>query len=127
MVLSHGGVTVWQFVRTRGFVAVLHMALPVVGLPAFACGRLRQGCVHWSRYGAGAGFFFRNIDGLARHFRVHAVDLLGTGMSGKPSSRTWCLFPIQTASARTGGFSSFSTRAGLPPSSSVCSCFVQRA
>jgi len=35
-------------------------------------------------YGAGAGFFFRNLDGLARFFRVHAVDLLGTGMSGRP-------------------------------------------
>ena len=33
-------------------------------------------------YGAGAGFYFRNLDGLAQHFRVHAVDLLGTGMSG---------------------------------------------
>lgn len=33
-------------------------------------------------YGAGAGFYFRNIDGLAHHFRLHAVDLLGTGMSG---------------------------------------------
>ncbi|KAK9821605.1 hypothetical protein WJX81_005670 [Elliptochloris bilobata] len=41
-------------------------------------------------YGAGAGFYFRNIDGLAKHFRVHAVDLLGTGMSGRPrfSART---------------------------------------
>jgi pimeloyl-ACP methyl ester carboxylesterase len=34
-------------------------------------------------YGAGAGFYFRNIDGIARHFRLHAVDLLGTGMSGE--------------------------------------------
>ncbi len=33
-------------------------------------------------YGAGAGFYFRNIDSLAQHFRMHAVDLLGTGMSG---------------------------------------------
>lgn len=38
------------------------------------------------RYGAGAGFYFRNIDGLAKHFRVHAVDLLGTGMSGAPTA-----------------------------------------
>ena len=33
-------------------------------------------------YGAGSGFYFRNIDGLAKHFRLHCVDLLGTGMSG---------------------------------------------
>lgn len=33
-------------------------------------------------YGAGSGFFFRNVDGLAQHFRLHCVDLLGTGMSG---------------------------------------------
>ena len=34
-------------------------------------------------YGAGSGFYFRNIDGLAKHFRLHCVDLLGTGMSGE--------------------------------------------
>ncbi len=34
-------------------------------------------------YGAGSGFYFRNIGGLAQHFRLHCVDLLGTGMSGK--------------------------------------------
>ncbi len=33
-------------------------------------------------YGAGSCFYFRNIDGLAQHFRLHCVDLLGTGMSG---------------------------------------------
>ena len=37
-------------------------------------------------YGAGSGFYFRNIDGLAQHFRLHCVDLLGTGMSGVGSS-----------------------------------------
>ena len=35
-----------------------------------------------SGYGAGAGFFFRNLDPMADHFRIYAVDLLGTGMSG---------------------------------------------
>ena len=35
-----------------------------------------------SGYGAGSGFYFRNLDAMAQHFRVHAVDLLGTGMSG---------------------------------------------
>lgn len=33
-------------------------------------------------YGAGIGFFFRNMAALTERFRVHAVDLLGTGMSG---------------------------------------------
>jgi len=33
-------------------------------------------------YGAGAAFYFRNFDGLAQQFRLHLVDLLGTGMSG---------------------------------------------
>lgn len=36
-------------------------------------------------YGAGAGFYFRNLDGLAKQFRVHLIDLLGTGMSGTSS------------------------------------------
>lgn len=42
-------------------------------------------------YGAGAGFYFRNLDGLSQHFRTHAVDLLGTGMSGAayPASPLW--------------------------------------
>ena len=39
-------------------------------------------------YGAGSGFYFRKIGGLAQHFRLHCVDLLGTGMSGK------LLYPI---------------------------------
>jgi pimeloyl-ACP methyl ester carboxylesterase len=34
-------------------------------------------------YGAGAAFYFRNFDGLAQQFRLHLVDLLGTGMSGR--------------------------------------------
>ena len=34
-------------------------------------------------YGAGAAFYFRNFDGLAQQFRLHLVDLLGTGMSGE--------------------------------------------
>lgn len=36
-------------------------------------------------YGAGTGFFFRNLDGLAQAFRVFAVDWLGTGLSGRPA------------------------------------------
>lgn len=35
-------------------------------------------------YGAGACFFWRNIDGLAPHARLFAVDWLGTGRSGRP-------------------------------------------
>lgn len=35
-------------------------------------------------YGAGVGFFFKNFSWLTSRFRVHAVDLLGTGLSGRP-------------------------------------------
>lgn len=35
-------------------------------------------------YGAGTGFFFRNFQGLSSHFRLFAVDWLGTGLSGRP-------------------------------------------
>lgn len=42
-------------------------ALPLVFLPG---------------YGAGAAFLFRNLPSLCEHFRVYAVDPLGTGMSG---------------------------------------------
>ena len=42
-------------------------------------------------YGAGSGFYFRNIDGLAQHFRLHCVDLLGTGMSGLGTFQCSCL------------------------------------
>lgn len=48
-------------------------------------------------YGAGAGFYFRNLDGLAAHFRVHAVDLLGTGMSGAAPSPLERLMPPPAA------------------------------
>jgi hypothetical protein len=36
-------------------------------------------------YGAGLGFYYRNMDFLARNFNVHAVDWLGWGGSGRPS------------------------------------------
>ncbi|KAK9840870.1 hypothetical protein WJX74_005899 [Apatococcus lobatus] len=36
-------------------------------------------------YGAGAAFFYRNMAGLASAFKLHAVDLLGCGMSGRPT------------------------------------------
>lgn len=35
-------------------------------------------------YGAGLGFYFRNLDGMCSLFRTHAVDWLGTGLSGRP-------------------------------------------
>lgn len=35
-------------------------------------------------YGAGQGFFFRNFDFLARHFKVKAIDQLGWGASSRP-------------------------------------------
>lgn len=38
-------------------------------------------------YAAGAAFFYRNLQGLADHARVHLVDWLGTGLSGRPPFR----------------------------------------
>lgn len=38
-------------------------------------------------YSAGAGYFFRALDGLSRGFCTHAVDWLGTGLSGRPKFR----------------------------------------
>ena len=35
-------------------------------------------------YGAGAGLWWRNLAALGAAFRVHAVDLLGTGLSSRP-------------------------------------------
>lgn len=35
-------------------------------------------------YGASHGFFFRNFDALAKHFRVIAIDQLGWGGSSRP-------------------------------------------
>lgn len=33
-------------------------------------------------YGAGSGFYFRNLQDMCRHFRTYLTDPLGTGMSG---------------------------------------------
>lgn len=49
-------------------------------------------------YGAGSGFYFRNIDGLAQRFRLHCVDLLGTGMSGAQSALSNFLSRMKLAS-----------------------------
>ena len=38
-------------------------------------------------YGAGVGFMFRGLEGLAAGWRLHAVDPLGTGLSGRPPFR----------------------------------------
>lgn len=35
-------------------------------------------------YGASQGFFFRNFDALAKHFKVIAIDQLGWGGSSRP-------------------------------------------
>ena len=35
-------------------------------------------------YGAGAAFFYRNIEAVSQRARVHIVDWLGTGCSGRP-------------------------------------------
>nr|GMC50332.1 probable 1-acylglycerol-3-phosphate O-acyltransferase [Ipomoea batatas] len=47
----------------------------------------KEGCptlVMLHGYGASLGFFFRNFDALAKHFRVIAIDLLGWGGSSRP-------------------------------------------
>jgi abhydrolase domain-containing protein 5 len=33
-------------------------------------------------YGAGVGFYFRNLPALADRVRLYCVDWLGTGLSG---------------------------------------------
>lgn len=40
-----------------------------------------------SGYGAGAGFFFKNVGFLTQQFQMHLVDWLGTGLSGRPAFR----------------------------------------
>lgn len=35
-------------------------------------------------YGAGGCLFYRVFKGLARHFHIYVVDLLGMGSSGRP-------------------------------------------
>eukprot|EP00210_Caulerpa_lentillifera_P001676 g1611.t1 len=35
-------------------------------------------------YGAGAAIYYRNMDFMCRHFQMHCVDWLGTGLSGRP-------------------------------------------
>lgn len=52
-------------------------------------------------YGAGSGFYFRNIAGLAQHFRLHCVDLLGTGMSGGAWSRNAAIWKTLHANSIT--------------------------
>lgn len=44
----------------------------------------RHPIVCMSGYGGGSGMWFKNVAGLAAHFRVYAVDWLGTGLSGRP-------------------------------------------
>lgn len=39
-------------------------------------------------WGAGVGFFGRNLGGLSEHFRVHMVDWLGFGASSRPPFNT---------------------------------------
>eukprot|EP00955_Chlamydomonas_euryale_P068867 360255-Chlamydomonas_euryale.AAC.13 len=36
-------------------------------------------------YAAGLGFYWRQFDALAPHFSLHAIDWLGTGLSGRPA------------------------------------------
>lgn len=44
-------------------------------------------------YGAGAAFYFRNLDAFCAKFRTHAVDWLGTGNSGIIWNSIFFLFP----------------------------------
>eukprot|EP00850_Spirogloea_muscicola_P022578 SM000302S11658 [mRNA] locus=s302:23754:26337:+ [translate_table: standard] len=51
-------------------------------------------------YGAAQGFFFRNFDALADHFRVHAIDQIGWGGSSRPAfvcKSTEGIIPWQSA------------------------------
>jgi abhydrolase domain-containing protein 5 len=49
-----------------------------------AAGKRGPAVVCMPGYAAGAAFFYRNLQGLAQHTRVHLVDWLGTGCSGRP-------------------------------------------
>ena len=48
-------------------------------------------------YGAGSGFYFRNLRDMCRHFRTYLTDPLGTGMSGvavfSPAVHRLMMFP----------------------------------
>mmetsp|Transcript_64834 Transcript_64834/g.204710 ORF Transcript_64834/g.204710 Transcript_64834/m.204710 type:complete len:150 (+) Transcript_64834:179-628(+) len=46
-----------------------------VGKPVLVC---------TAGYGAGAGFWWKNYSFMTDHFRVHSVDMLGCGLSGRP-------------------------------------------
>lgn len=61
-------------------------------------------------YGAGSGFFYRNVAGLAASTRLHLVDWLGTGLSGRPAFRcrsreeteAWFIDSLETWRERNG-------------------------
>lgn len=56
----------------------------------------KEGCptlVMLHGYGASLGFFFRNFDALAKHFRVIAIDLLGWVCFGLIMVSFKCLSP----------------------------------
>lgn len=38
-------------------------------------------------YAAGLGFYFKNLEALSQHYRLHCVDWLGKGLSGRPAFR----------------------------------------
>ena len=54
-----------------------HLQHSIVGGPADA-----PPLVCLPGYGAGSGFYFRNLRDMCRHFRTYLTDPLGTGMSG---------------------------------------------
>jgi pimeloyl-ACP methyl ester carboxylesterase len=57
-------------------------------------------------YGSGSSFLFKLFDGLSAAFRLHAVDLLGTGLSGeaRPGAASTDCAPLGPGHlARAGG------------------------
>jgi pimeloyl-ACP methyl ester carboxylesterase len=51
------------------------------------CGTSGPDVVCLPGYGAGAAFFYRNMSGLEGRTKLHLVDWLGTGTSGRPPFR----------------------------------------
>ena len=64
--------------RPDEFMHTIHARDPPAAAPAL---------VAVPGYAAGSGHAFRVVDGLAAAFRFYAVDLLGTGLSGRPPFR----------------------------------------
>lgn len=66
------------------YVRTLEAHPPPSDAGATAAAEARPPVVFLPGYGAGALFFWRNVDALAPHLRLFACDWLGTGRSGRP-------------------------------------------